>query len=163
MRKARFIIPGKPVGYVATTHRGKWTLNYQRFATYAKHVRACAKAAGIHIPVVATKKKPLTIRTVAYFPNGIHCDPGNVQKGVVDALFYDEEAAAMAKFLKKAGKKLSVKKGVRRTGKGDDKHTGGSFPPPLYDKENPRVVVIIKDYVRKNGKRKSERKEKGKA
>lgn len=145
MRRARFVIPGKPVGYVATTRRGKWKPEYQRFAEYAKHVRMCARAAGIHIPVVSTKRMPLTIRTIAYFPNGVHCDPGNVQKGVVDALFYDE------------GK-------TRGRRKGDDKYTGGSFPPPLYDKENPRVVVIIKDYERKeNGKRKSEHEEKGKA
>ena len=86
------------------------------------------------------------IRTVAYFKDGSHPDPGNVQKGVCDALFYDPEKAALAKLKRKKG-----------TGKGDDKHTGGSFAPPLYDKENPRVVVIIRDYEpperKKDGKR----------
>jgi len=149
MRKARFTVPGSPVGYVATTSRGKWTAEYQRFADYAKQVRFYARAAGIKIPLVATKGRPLVIRTVAYFANGRHPDPGNVQKGVVDALFYDEEKAALAKLYRKMGKKK------RTTGKGDDKHTGGSFPPPLYDEENPRVVVIIKDYQPKKRKKKN--------
>lgn len=149
-RRARFVVPGKPQGYVATTKRGKWTKEYQRFADYAKEVRFHAKAAGIKIPLVATKDRQITIRTIAYFPNGTHYDPGNVQKGVVDALFYDEEKAALAKMARAAGKR--PRKG-RGTGKGDDKHTGGSFPPPRYDKENPRVVVIIKDYVPKKGKK----------
>ena len=44
--------------------------------------------------------------------------------GVTDALFY----------------KGHLGKGKR---KGDDKHTGGSFLAPLYDKNNPRTLVII--------------------
>lgn len=149
MRKARFTVPGNPVGYVATTSRGKWTAEYQKFAEYAKLVRLHARAAGIQIPLLATKNRPLVIRTIAHFANGRHPDPGNVQKGVVDALFYDEEKAALAKLYRKMGKKK------RTTGKGDDKQTGGSFPPPLYDKENPRVVVIIKDYQPKKRKKKN--------
>jgi len=142
----RFVVPGKPVGYIATTSRGKWTKEYQKFAEYAGIVRQYARAAGIQIPLRATKERPLIIKTIAYFENGVHCDPGNVQKGIVDALFYDEEKAALAKMARKAGKK--TRKG-RGTGKGDDKHTGGAFPPPRYDKKNPRVVIIIKPYKRK--------------
>lgn len=92
------------------------------------------------------------IRTISYFKNGVHADPGNVQKGVCDALFYDQEKAAMAKL-----------KGKRGTAKGDDKYTGGSFPPPRYDKDNPRVIVIIEDYVskeKKDGKEKEKGREK---
>lgn len=107
-----------------------------------------AKKSGIKLPLKATKDRPLMIRTISYFKNGVHPDPGNVQKGVCDALFYDAEKAARAK--------LKGKKG-RSTGKGDDKYTGGSFPPPRYDKDNPRVIVIIEDYVpkeKKDGKEK---------
>lgn len=132
IRKIKFVVPGNPVGYIATTYNGKWGKEYLKFANYAKTVRLFAKAAGIRVPLLADRQKPIVIRTVAYFKNGSHCDPGNVQKGVVDALFYDENHDR--------GKK---------TRKGDDKWTGGSFPPPRYDKKNPRVVVTIKDYVRK--------------
>lgn len=145
--KFRFVVPGPPVGYIATTKRGKWTKEYLKYAQYAKTVRMLAKASGLPIPLVATKERPLIIKTIAYFKNGVHCDPGNVQKGIVDALFYDEEKAALAKMARKAGRK--PRKG-RGTGKGDDKHTGGAFPPPRYDKENPRVVVIIKTYKPKS-------------
>lgn len=155
MSRVKFVVPGKPIGYIATTHRGKWTSEYQKFANYAKEVRAQARAAGISIPLVATKEQPLIIRTIAYFANGNHCDPGNVQKGVVDALFYDEERAAIAKLNRKLGRK---KKG-KGTGKGDDKHTGGSFAPPLYDKLNPRVVVIIKRYEPEQRKKADEQTE----
>lgn len=117
---------------MAVTSRGKWTKQYQKFATFAKTCRLFAKLAGIETPLRATKERPLLIRTIAYFKDGRHCDPGNVQKGVVDALFYDEHRVR--------GKK---------TGKGDDKWTGGSFPPPRIDKENPRVVVIIQEYEEK--------------
>lgn len=146
----RFVVPGKPVGYVATTGKSKWTKEYQKYAEYAKVVRLHAAAAGLSIPIHATKERPLIIKTIAYFENGVHCDPGNVQKGVVDALFYDEEKAALAKFARQAGRK--PKKG-RGTGKGDDKHTGGAFPPPRYDKKNPRVVVIVKPYKKMRKKK----------
>jgi len=96
-----------------------------------------AKMAGIRLPLKATKGRPLMIRTVSYFKDGVHPDPGNVQKGVCDALFYNEDPS-------------------RKTKKGDDKYTGGSFPPPLYDKSNPRVVVIIKDYAPKRRKKDGE-------
>lgn len=119
-------------------------------------VQRDARASGIKLPLIATKERPLMIRTISYFKNGVHPDPGNVQKGICDALFYDEEKAAVAKV-----------RGKKSTGKGDDKYTGGSFPPPRYDKSNPRVIVIIEDYVpkdKKDGKRKKEegRKERAK-
>lgn len=140
--KHRFIVPGRPVGYTATTHYGKWNQSFRKYAAYAKLVRECAREAGIKLPLGATEKHPLIVKTIAYFPNRVHCDPGNVQKGVCDALFYDE-AGVMTR---KKGKK----KAKRRTKKGDDKFTGGAFPPPRYDKDNPRVIVIIKDYIPKH-------------
>ncbi len=142
IRRARFVIYGSPIGFKTTTKRGKWSDNYKRYVVYKELVQREATAAGIKLPLQATKDRPLMIRTVAYFKNGKHPDPGNVQKGVCDALFYDQKKAAMAKL-----------KGRKSTGKGDDKYTGGSFPPPRYDKLNPRVIVIIEDYAPKvNGK-----------
>jgi hypothetical protein len=133
---ARFIVPGIPVGFKTTTKRAKWSKTYGKYVAYKDLVQWHARAAGIRLPLVATKDRPLMIRTIAYFKDGNHPDPGNVQKGVCDALFYDID-------------KMSEKK----TRKGDDKYTGGSFPPPRYDKKNPRVVVIIEDYVPKKRKK----------
>lgn len=138
--KHRFIVPGPPVGYKTTTVRGKWSADFQKYASYAKFVRMCARRAGIKLPLFANEESPLFIKTIAYFKNRVHCDPGNVQKGICDALFYDEFGANNV-----LGKK-------RRSRKGDDKFTGGSFPPPRYDKKNPRVVVVIKNYKAKEKK-----------
>lgn len=135
--KVRFVVPGNPVGYMAVTARGKWTKQYLKFADFAKTVRLYARMAGVKIPLKANENSPLIIRTVSYFKNGTHCDPGNVQKGVTDALFYDEHGIR--------GKK---------TKKGDDKWTGGSFPPPFFDKDNPRVVIIISRYEKKKEEKK---------
>jgi len=137
LKKYRFVVPGKAVGYVATTRKSKFTKEYRRYAEYAAEVRRYASAAGVPVPLFADEENQLIVKTIAYFPNRVHCDPGNVQKGICDALFYDEAAKEVAKAL-----------GKRGTGKGDDKHTGGAFPPPRYDKKNPRVVVIIKPYRR---------------
>jgi len=138
--KCKFVVSGPPVGYTATTTRGKWNADFQKYANYAKFVRACALRAGIKLPLFASEKKPLIIKTIAYFPNRRHCDPGNVQKGICDALFYDEFGI----------NDVPAKK--RRSRKGNDKFTGGSFPPPRYDKKNPRVIVIIKSYKMKEEK-----------
>jgi len=146
-----FVVHGSPIGFKTTTKRAKWSAGYQRYVVYKDLVQREARAVGIKLPLVATKDRPLMIRTIAYFKDGSHPDPGNVQKGVCDALFYDPEKAAMAKL-----------KGKRSTGKGDDKYTGGSFPPPRYDKLNPRVVIIIEDYVpkeKKDGKKQKETRE----
>jgi len=132
------------VGFKTTTKRAKWSKTYEKYTEYKKLVQLQARLSGIRLPLVATKERPLMIRTIAYFDGGNHPDPGNVQKGVCDALFYDE--------FKNSGKK---------TRKGDDKYTGGSFPPPRYDKENPRVVVIIEDYVPKIRKKDGEKEKEG--
>jgi hypothetical protein len=139
MKKYRFVVPGKAVGHVATTTNSKWSKEYQRFADYAKKVREYAAAAGISLPLYADEENQIVVKTISYFPNRVHCDAPNVNKGVTDALFYDEMAKALAKAL-----------GKRGTGKGDDKHAGAIAPPPRYDKENPRVVVIVKPYRKKS-------------
>jgi len=135
--KWRFEVPGNPVGYTTTTFKSKGQdKRFRRYGEYCKMVRNIARAHGVPVPLVATKDSPLIIKTIAYFRNGVHCDPGNVQKGVTDALFYQEDGIRIVK-----GKAKVVGK------KGDDKYTGGAFPPPRYDPDNPRVIVIIKPYA----------------
>lgn len=89
-------------------------------------VRECAEEAGVPLPLKSTKENPLMINTIAYFKNGVHCDPENVRKAVADALVYD----------------------VDKKKKGNDKFTGSIFPPPRYSKNNPRTIIIIKPYSR---------------
>lgn len=119
-----FVVPGDPRGYTTTNRNARPSKAYLRYVAFMEHVRLCARAAGLSLPLIATRDYPLNISTIAFFRNGNHCDPENVRKGVTDALFY----------------RGHLPKGKR---KGDDKHTGGSFLPPLYDKTNPRTLVII--------------------
>lgn len=116
----KFTVPGSPTGYYA---EGKYPNLKRRnaYVAYKQNVQACAMAAGLRLPLVASREAPLMIHVVSYFETGVHSDPGNVQKGIVDALFYS---------------------GRRGKGTGD-KWTGGSFPPPRYDRENPRVEIRI--------------------
>lgn len=121
----KFEVPGDPRGYTTTTYRDKGrSSRYQKYKEYCQRVREYASMAGVPIPLTANKDTQLMIKTFAYFRGGVHCDPENVRKGVCDALFYDP---------------LNKKKG-------DDKWTAGFFPPPRYDEEEPRVVVVIKEY-----------------
>ena len=131
VRIARFIVYGDPVGYKTTTKRSKWSDRYKEYVNYKAKVQECARNAGMKLPLVATKDRQLMINTIAYFRDGRHPDPENINKGVRDALFYKEKSY------------------FNKSRKGDDKHTGGHFVPPRYDKENPRVLVTVKDYVRK--------------
>lgn len=101
-----FTVPGHPIGYYAEGKHPNWKRR-NAYVNYKCSVQACAMAAGLKLPLVASKDAPLMIHVVCYFKNGVHSDPGNVQKG--------------------AG----------------DKWTGGSFEPPRYDRENPRVEIRI--------------------
>jgi len=92
-----------------------------------------AEAAGLPLPLSADAENQVMVNVYSYFENGTHPDPENVRKGIADALAYD----------------------TARKRKGDDKHFGGLFTPPRYDKEFPRAVVIVKDYRRKKKKRKT--------
>jgi len=115
-----FTVPGPPVGYYAEGKQPNWQRR-NAYVAYKRKVQTCAIAAGIELPLTATREAPLQIHVAPYFASGVHCDPENCRKAVADALFY-------------AG----------RRGKGaGDKFTGGSFPPPRYDPENPRVEVVI--------------------
>lgn len=113
-----FTVPGKPMGYYAVGRSPNWK-RMRAYHDYCERVRWAATSLGVKLPLHSTNDRPLLIRVMPYFATGIHCDPGNVQKGICDALFYS------------------------RTVKASDKYTGGSFPPPLYDKKNPRVEVMI--------------------
>jgi len=70
---------------------------------------------------VATRDKAIMVFTRCYFASGVHADPENVHKGVKDALFYQKGGGTA------------------------DKYTGGGYLPPMYDKKNPRVEVIVRD------------------
>lgn len=117
MRIVVFEIPGPPVGY--TIQLGRFA-NNKRKAKYVEFKKRVQSLSPLALPLEASKEKPIIVETVAYFENGTHPDPENVHKGVKDALFY----------------------GLRGKG-GGDKYTGGHYEPPLYDKENPRVVVTV--------------------
>jgi hypothetical protein len=113
----RFTIEGKPRGYTTYNRGSKPSKEVREFWDYCKYTRACADIADIELPLEASKESPLMIRTYAFFPNGVHADPENIHKGIKDALFHSSKLG--------------------------DKYTGGWYAPPMYDKENPRVVVII--------------------
>jgi Holliday junction resolvase RusA-like endonuclease len=88
----------------------------QAYRQYKQRVQLAAKAAGLQLPMRATRGDPVDVSVRAFFADGRHCDCGNVQKGVCDALFY---------------------------GGSGDKHTSGSFSAPQYDAANPRVEVTV--------------------
>jgi hypothetical protein len=125
----RFVVMGRPHGFVASGHR-HWSRRTGKAWTYAKKVRATLKAHiegegneiqepvsedGVHL--MANKEAPLRVGTVAHFVNGTHPDPENVHKLVKDALFHKAP--------------------------GGDKYTAGLYAEPRYDKELPRVEVLV--------------------
>lgn len=122
----RFTVPGKPVGYYAMGKRPNWT-RLREYVEYKQLVQQHAVYAGLKLPLEATLESPVYVNTVTFFKNGVHCDPGNVQKGICDALFYQQKLPGETK----------------RRRKGGDKYTGGKFEPPHYDKRHPRVEVEV--------------------
>jgi hypothetical protein len=121
----KLTIPGRPVGYYTQGKAPNWK-RMNAYRAYKMHVQATCRAAGINLPLKATKEEPLFIRTTAYFENGVHPDPLNVHKGIGDALFW-----ARSQKLGGRGKKSG------------DKHTGGWYAPPKYDEANPRVELEV--------------------
>jgi len=114
----QFEVPGKPFPFVAQYQKLDW-VKRKAFAEYCKGVRTAAMVAGVR-DLKATRDAPLYIHTRAWFRDGRHPDPENVHKVIVDALLYGKSSAR-------------------------DKFTGGAYTPPLYDKANPRVEVVIAD------------------
>jgi len=118
----RFTVEGDPVGYYALGKHPNWKRKEQ-YHTYKRAVQRVAELAGVG-RLVASIERPLRIHTTAWFRTRVHPDPENVRKGICDALFY---------------RRPSQHRGNA------DKYTGGSFPPPLYDRERPRVEVVIEE------------------
>lgn len=122
----KFMIYGHPQGYYAQAARSKYRMSKDqkaralRYRGWQEIVRFCAMQNGIALPLIATKARMLIINTFAYFENGVHADPENVRKGIVDALFLD-----------------------RTPGGTSDKYVGGFHAPPIYDAHNPRVACMI--------------------
>lgn len=116
-----FTVYGSPVPFlVGVRHQSKE--RRKQYEDYRGVVRMFARTAGVrHIEITA--ERPLHFHTRAFFVNGRHGDPENIHKAIVDAICYSED-----------GKQTKM-----------DKHTGGSFTPPRYDKKNPRVEVVIAD------------------
>lgn len=122
----RFQIPGIARGYTTHNRGGKPSKQIIAYWQYMEDVRKAAKySARMPLPLESPKDQPLMIFTRCYFRDGRHPDPENVHKGIKDALFYKA--------------------------KDGDKHTGGFYLPPLYDKENPRVDVFIRPKTEDDG------------
>lgn len=119
-----FTVPGRPIGYYSQGARPNWTRK-RLYEDYKKNIQKSLALAGISRDEIrATKDHPLLVHTKAYFASGNHCDPENNRKAISDAIFY------------------------RKTGRGcGDKYCGGSFYPPLYDRENPRTEVVIERFI----------------
>lgn len=133
-----FTVFGPPVGYYAQGRSrpkkgSKTWLRMIKYHDYQRTVRQVAAMAGIKLPVKATSDHPLKFTTISYFSSKVHPDPENVHKGIKDALFW-EPKDDMSKFVRKMNGET---KGTA------DKYTAGYYDAPLYDKENPRVEVII--------------------
>jgi len=115
----RFQIPGVARGYTTHNRGGRPSKAIIAYWQYMEDTRKVAKhKAKMPIPLESPRDQPLMIFTRCYFKDGRHPDPENVHKGIKDALFYKA--------------------------KDGDKHTGGHYLPPLYDKQNPRVDVFIR-------------------
>jgi hypothetical protein len=120
----RFVIPGKRAyGYVTTNRprkgeRRKVSKQAAAYWNYCGVLRMIARSSGIRTPMESPPDAPLMVFTRCYFYSKTHLDPENVHKGVKDALCYGATHG--------------------------DKFTGGHYLPPMYDKVDPRVEVLIR-------------------
>lgn len=111
------IFSGRPQGFTVMTRRGSWaSARAKRYIAWKKFVQAEAARQGWQ-PERFPGGAGLAIFSQAFFENGVHPDPENVHKGIVDSLFWSM--------------------------KGGDKQLGGAFGPPQYSKTDPRVEVSI--------------------
>ena len=117
MSQITFTVLGDPVPYTTMTYRSKWTARARKAVKYQENVRMCALSATQRIPK-PKKSTPVLIHTRCYFRNGRHGDTLNVNKICQDALWPHKA--------------------------GGDKYTGGSYDPPMYDPDNPRVEITIR-------------------
>ena len=100
----------KLVGYYTKGARPNWT-RLNEYHTWKDHVREHAPLGDALTP---RPDQPVRVDVRCYFADGVHNDPENVRKGIVDALFPD-----------------------------GDKWVYGYHHHPLYDALNPRVEVVI--------------------
>jgi len=107
-------------GFYVLGKRPNWG-RLERYNAWKDHVRGAALDVGLKLPLEATKAKPLYVSVVSWFASGVHPDPENVRKGVIDALVQNLESGR----------------------RGSDKYIGGFCEIPRYDKARPRVEVWI--------------------
>lgn len=126
--RIEFILFDDPVGYAINIGGQGARFNprvekYQEYKEYVQDVLAeIFTRYGVGVPA-ATQERPVRITTAAFFRHGTHPDPENVHKGIKDAIFWRPK---------------SERKGTK-----GDKYTGGTYEPPMYDPQNPRVHVEI--------------------
>lgn len=111
-----FTVEGKAVGYYTMGARPNWD-RMNAYHQYKQHVQWAAKANGLKLPLRATEAQPVKVTTRLFAATRVHHDPENVQKAVVDSLFYGA--------------------------KGGDKHVGGSYSWATYG-QGERVEIEIK-------------------
>ena len=115
----RFIVQCRPLGYrVARNHA--WNEVQKDYRAWRDRCCEAANLAGIQTPLFSSAKAPIDVSCIAYYDKGIHADPGNTHKGLIDALF--------------------------RGALGGDKFVSGSFAAPRYDKEHPRLEVFLRGW-----------------
>lgn len=102
----------KLIGYYTRGARPD-AIRLQEYLDWKAHVQMQARLQRLTLPR-ATQGQPVRVDVVGHFEGGVHCDPENLRKGIVDALW-------------PAG----------------DRWVYGYHHHPLYDAENPRAVVTI--------------------
>lgn len=122
-RRVTFTVPGRPIGYYAVGAQPNWK-RMKDYHGYRDIVRALAAQNGLVTPLRCSKDSIVIICTTAYFEDGVHCDPENVRKGIVDALFYTPKGSPLRKG-------------------SSDKYCCGAFAEPMYDADNPRVEIDV--------------------
>ncbi len=95
-----FVVPGHPVGYKRTTQEGcKFDAGYKRYQEYKDSVVSAFLDQvpgnwGHPKPLTTTKNQKARVDTFIYFKSGIHPDPDNVQKAILDSLFKSDKYCA---------------------------------------------------------------------
>ncbi len=122
-RAIRIVVPGEPKGYRVARNRG-WSKEQRVYRIWRDSVCEAFKKAGVSCPTFADYAYPLFVHTRAFYSSRCHCDPGNTNKGLIDAIFYGSKGT-------------------------NDKYVGGCYDAPLYDKENPRTEVELRGWILK--------------
>lgn len=112
-----FVVRGEPQGFSVARKANARTMAIKhwkdRVTTTMGHKYS-------KVAVIATIERPVFIHVEPYFSSRIHCDPENVRKLLVDAIYLE------------AG-----------PGSGQDKYVFGSHAGPQYDMMNPRTEVWL--------------------